>query len=419
MRSSSTLLAFTSSALLVFCARAQAQTELTRAYVVSRALASSPALDAAEARVVAAEARVGSTAALPDPMVSARIWGLPTRFDGPPSQTMLMAEQTFPLARVRRAGARVEEAGVEVTAAQRETAKHVVALEAERMLVEVCEADAMKRALADTRALYGRLRDVAAARTLVMAEDAVDVALLDVELARVEAELAESVLVASSRRAELATMLAVEVATLGACGTFVEAAPSDVETLVTRALEVRPELTEVVATRRRAEAMVANVGAMSAPMLTVGAGVMLMPEEEHVNTDRVQWMIEVGSTIPSFGRARRSRRAEAQAMVDEADAMNLELARMITRDVTRLFAEREARRVRATALRGPVTEQLDRALSSSISRYRIDGDVSSVLEVVRMSREIATERIEAEFGVVRADVELMHATGLGLSEDDR
>ena len=106
-------------------------------------------------------------------------------------------------------------------------------------------------------------------------------------------------------------------------------------------------------------------------------------------------------------------------MVDEADAMNLELARMITRDVTRLFAEREARRVRATALRGPVTEQLDRALSSSISRYRIDGDVSSVLEVVRMSREIATERIEAEFGVVRADVELMHATGLGLSEDDR
>lgn len=416
--------AATGSILLcgVICASAasaHAQPALTPSDVVSRALASSHALEAAEARVIAAEARVVATGALPDPMVSARFWGLPTRFDGLPAQTMLMAEQTVPLARTRRTAARVESAGVDVTAAQRETARHVVALEAELVLLEVCEADATLLALTETQALFQRLREVAAARTLIMPEDAVDVALLDVELARTEAAIAEATVTAAARRTDLATMLAVDASSLGACRNVVERAPAHLQELVTQALATRPELTEVVAARRRAQAMVENANAMSAPMLTLGAGVMLMPDEAHTNTDRVQWMLEVGTTIPAFGRARGARRAEAEAMADEASAMQLDLARMIERDVQRLHAEREALRIRVAVLRGPVAERLEAALQTSLGRYRIDGDVISALEVVRMSREIAADRIEAEFSVVRVDTELLHGVGLGLPQDER
>lgn len=402
--------------LLAGPGRASADEPLTRAYVVARALASSPALEAAEARIRAAEAGVRGTS-LPDPMVSARFWGLPTRFDGPPTQTMIMAEQTFPLARIRDSESGVAREGASVRAAEREVAQHVVAREASLMLVEVCEADAMQRALTETRALYARLRDVAAARTLVMSEDAVDVALLDVSLARLDADVAEATLTAASRRAELATMLDVDRATLGACGELASEARGDEDALVARAIDARPELRRALAERAQADAMRTNARAMSAPMLTVGAGVMLMAEQEHVQMDRVQWMLEVGSTLPVSRRARNARRAVAQAMADEADAMRLDLARMIEREVRRLYAMRAASTARAEALRGAVRERLDAARETAIARYRIDGDVVSVLEVVRMSREIVEERVAADFAVARADVELTHAVGLGLGED--
>jgi len=377
-------------------------------WVVDRALGQSPSLAVARARIRAARARSGQVA-LEDPMVMVRAWNVPLDVvSAPPGQIMIMAQQSFPLSGELGDRERVEATRVLDAEIERDLARHVLVEDAELAYLALWEARARHAALRELVAMAERVREVALARIGAGGSPS-DVTSAELELARVRALAEAARIPLDTARAQLRALLALPGRTRIPDTPDLAPRPSlpSLATLVAEARRQRPEARLSGATLARARALEELSGSAGGATLTVGAGAMIMHEEE----EPASWMLELGLSLPLWRSARNARSDEATALASEADESRRAYRVAIERDVIAAYEALTMARVRLDALRARIAPAARLALDTALAQYAASGNIALVLDALRAKVATDLEIVEATAAVLRAEVRLSHATG--------
>lgn len=419
-------------------ASAQAGGQVTLGLAVRSALATHPTIEAARARLDAAESAVGEARAswLPtvgtqglgtryeEPMVVAPLHGFdpaaPPRFDRTLVQGHAVAEWTAfdgGARGARIAGARAVASGAESGV---EAASHGVIAEAVSSYLGASTADEVARAHGElVRALEaersraallfeaGRIPRVSVLR----AEAALSRARADLEAVGAEREVA-------FRRLARVTGLGMERLAVGLESMLPDAAPPEPaggapgsrDALVETALARHPELGRA---RGRAAAAGAMVdGARSAYLPRIGVAGRYSAFGSAETAPRPEWNAGVQVSWAAFTGGARGRavdRAEAEARVAEADVALV--ARQVEEAVDRALAAYRAARARTEALEAAAAQSAEVA---RIEALALDAGAGVQTDYLRAEAELLQVRAglaEARSAVLEARVRLAQATG--------
>jgi len=381
---------------------------LRHAWVLARARSVSPRLRALRAGVDAARARVGAAAPLEDPMVMVRVWDLPADVVSRlPSQTMIMAQQSVPLSSIRARREDVERANTREAEITRDAAILGVTAEADAAYLALWEAAARVASATELVQVTAQLVPLVEARLATGDVSASELSLARAVVARSLADLGAARANVDARRAELRVLLDLpdgaelpDPPELVARGAALELAA-----LTREAMSSRAEVRYGAAARARAGALDAVARASDGPVLTVGAGVMLMPH------DGLGWMLETGLTLPIWRGARDARREEAAALVREADAGEDAWRIAINREVTRAYEACRAARARHTALVNTVLPAYEERRAVTLASYNGAGSLVGVVDALRDLTALRGEVVGALAELLRVEQELMHAIG--------
>jgi len=395
-------------------ARAQAREEtLSPDWVVHRALDANPTLEAASSRVLSARSRVAQVGDLDDPMLMLRVWGLPIDVvSRPPDQIMLMAQQSFPLSGVRGDRERVEATRARDAETERVVARHAVVQEAELAFVRVWEAHRSVAALIEQLATAEQLHTIAVARSGAATASPVDVAATAVEIARVQTDLETARLRSDGSRAGLRVVLGLSPD--APLGDPVDIGVADelpsLDALVREALRTRPELELPESALARSRAMGDTARAQNAPVMTVGGGLMSMPNAMQLG-DAFGWMVELGVSVPIWRDARNAREDEATALAGEARAARDAWRRALTQEVTAAWEEATVTRGRLAALESGVASAVQASWDTALAQYGASGGLASAVDALRLFVALDVELVAARADAIRAEVMLSHAAG--------
>ncbi|MGQ0712330.1 MAG: TolC family protein [Gemmatimonadaceae bacterium] len=177
--------------------------------LVARAIAGSPAVRAAHARVDAARARIAPAGARPDPMLMAGIQNFPVSEPGFAdfmTMKMLGVGQTIPFPGKRSLSTRAAERELEAALAQLETSRREVAAEVQREYYDLAYLDRALEIVERNRELLVNVIRVTEARYGVGTGGQQDVLRVRVEAARLGEEASE---LTEQRRGVLARLNAV------------------------------------------------------------------------------------------------------------------------------------------------------------------------------------------------------------------
>lgn len=394
--------------------RARAQDGVRPEWVSARAVEVSPTLDAAAARIRAANARVAQIGSLDDPMVMARVWNVPLDVvSGPPGQIMLMAQQTIPLGGERGDRRQLERTRILDARTERELAHHAVVQEAELAFVAWWEATRRRQAVASLAQLAERTRDVVVARVGAGTASPADVAAAEIRVARAAADLEAESLRIEAARDRLAVLLALDspdrLGTPAEVAIAAELAP--LAQWLEEAQRSRPERAYARAARARSAALSDVASSAAGPMLVLGAGVMVMPGAQHTESTEVEWMIEAGISLPIWRAARGGLASEASALAGEARAADEAWQRAIAAQVVQAYQEARIARARIASLEGRVAPAARAAFDASLAQYGSGGNLALVSDNLGALAEIEIERVSTHASALRAEVMLSHAAG--------
>lgn len=381
---------------------------LRHAWVRARARHANPRLRALAASIDAAHARVGAAAPLEDPMVMLRVWELPAGVvTGAPGQTMLMAQQSVPLSSIRARREDVARAEAREAEVAREAAVHGALLEADLAYVAVWEAATRARLVAADAEVLSRRAALLRALVASGGVSATELARSEALVARAGLDVQAAETAVAARRRALAALLDLPQGTElpDPPETLDTAEPPTLATLVQEALSRRAETRYGAAARARAEALEGVAEASEAPVLTVGAGAMLMAHEG------LGWMVETGLTLPVWREARRARHAEAAALGREAEAAEDAWRLAIVREVGRAWSDWHAAAERLAGLRTQVLPAYERRLDVERAALATSGDARALVDAEREARGVQLEVQRAQAELLRAACIALHAAG--------
>jgi cobalt-zinc-cadmium efflux system outer membrane protein len=381
---------------------------LRHAWVRARARAASPRLRALAASVDAAHARVGAAAPLEDPMVMLRVWDMPAGVvTGMPGQTMLMAQQSVPLSSIRARREDVARTEAREAEIARDAAAHGALLEADLAYVALWEAVARTRLVAADAQLV--TRRTALVRTLVASGNvsATELARSEALAARAESSLRTAETAVAAQRIALAALLDLPPDTPlpdPPEALYAPEAPT-LAALTQDALSRRAETRYGEIARARAAALEGVARASEGPVLTVGAGAMLMAHEG------LGWMVETGLTLPVWRDARRARHAEAAALAREAEAAEDAWRIAIVREVSRAWSDWHAANERLATLRARVLPAHENQLAVARAALETGGDARALVDAERELLGVRMEIVDAQAALLRAACVAIHAAG--------
>lgn len=269
---------------------------------------------AARARQTAAEQRPAQVAALPDPMLMLSVDHVPFMLHG--ADVSAQFQQDFPLSRIRGHRRRAAEAAALGARAQVSQTQLDVELDAARAYYMLAERRLTSAVLDDQLALTAKLVAATLARfssgrglqgDVLQAQS--EQARLRAERTALDAELrgAEAML-----RASLALPQETSIPLLASMST--PNPPPPAQTMAQTALARRPELSMMRAEQQRARDEVEVMRSMYFPMGFVRTG------PAYTMADGPGWMLMLGVSLPMWRGRLRAGVAEAQAMVQMADA---------------------------------------------------------------------------------------------------
>ena len=395
--------------VLSLCAGAHAQTHptLTLDHVLSEARANRQELRAAHSRAEAAAQVPKLVGALPDPMLMGGIDHLPVSLMGADFSVQL--QQDFPLSRVRGHRARAAQGEADARKAQAATASLDVEAAALRAFLMLVETQRMRTVTSDLKTLSIQVHSAVQARvstaqaTLSEAVRAeLDVARLQGELAALERDVAGAWAMTEASMGHSTVTLPVPFAELR---TPTEA-PPELAALLQASIDQRPELAQMRALIEASTSSVKAMESMYFPMAFVRVGAA------STMSDGPGAMLMVGVSIPLWRGMLGAGVAEASAMGAMASA---ELSAMQTMIGGQLGAGREkvlAARERFLATRDRIVPLARQAAELALNAY-VTGQqpLVSVLDAVRMQREMQMDAVKAEVQLAAAWIELSRATG--------
>lgn len=360
---------------------------------------------AAHARTRAAAQQPAIVSAPDDPMISASVDHLPFRLDG--ANASFAIEQRFPLSGVLGNRKRVAEAEARRQAAEVRRTTLDVELDAARAFLVLRVQREMVGILEEQRDLAQKLLRAATARYAAGSGAQADALRSEIEVARLDAALraiaaevrgAEVMLNTSLGRSATAAIPALD-------GSVVESGPGRTD-VVSSALANRPELRAGEAEISRARAEVSVMESMYSPMAMVRTG------PAYTMTDGPGWMLMVGVSIPLWRERLRAGTAQAQAMVDMAQADLRAMRRMVEGDVLTAREQVIGARERFLALRDEIIPRATQAIAPTMAGYS-SGQLPlvSVIEAAQALWSAQGELLTAEFELDLAWARLYRATG--------
>ncbi len=357
---------------------------LSLARMLAMARAQNPALAAMHARTRAAEARIRSAEAWPEPRVSFEFFQIPVAKPNPFTENMeydYSIEQMIHWPGKLRLMGEMERAGVRM--AQENTAMTALELEAavRGAHAMLWGAERRREILAETRALAEQIAEGVRARYAVARASQSDALRAQTEIeklasdaAAIEAEVrgARAMLNALVGRDISSPIMLTDMPDTTMSATDAATSPTDRADLRAMRAEIEMRRTEQAAMRRELYPDFMLRG-MYKQML------MGMPD---------YYALMIGVTIPvapwSRGRV-DGRIEEAEARARAGEEMLADMRRMNEARVHELRAQTEALRERSARMRDALIPQADQAFESSLASYRSAGsDFTAVLDSYRM-----------------------------------
>lgn len=361
---------------------------------------------AARARARAADQRPGIVSALDDPMIYPSIDHLPFKFHG--VDASITIEQRFPLSGIRGNRSRAAEGEAQRLRAEVDRVGLDVELEAANAFFMLHERRQISRILDEQLSLSGQFVTAANARYSSGTGAQADVLRAEIEVARIEGarrsigpevKAAEAMLNARLARSAIAAVPMLD-------GTASTTLPPTAVSVRDAALGRRPELKGVRAEIGRARAEVTVMESMYLPMAMVRTG------PAYTMTDGAGWMVMMGVSVPLWRGRLRAGVAEAQAMVDMAEADLQAMRRMVEGDAVAAREQVAASRERMLALRDQVLPRARQAITPSLSGYAAGQlPLVSVIEAAQTLWATQAELVSAEVNLGLAWARLHRATG--------
>lgn len=350
-------------------------------------------IEAARARVRAAEARPAIVSALADPMVSPSLDHLPFMWGG--ANVSATIEQQIPLSGIRQHRRAAAIADLVRVRADTTRASLDVGLQAATAFLMLQERRRTQALLVEQLAFARDVISAANARYAGGTGAQADVLRAEVELARLEAQARALDSEVRGAEAMLAASLALDVETpIPPLAALSLDHPLPAWTDIKFALMNRPELRAGRADVLRAQAEIQVMRDMFRPMATIRTG------PAYTMTEGKGWMAMVGVSLPIWRSKLRAGVAEAQAMHAMSEAELRAMTRMIDGEAAVAVAQVQAARDRQQALTSNVLPRARLAIDPAVAGYTAGQlPLVSVIEAIQ-----ALWFVQGD--VIGADVEL-------------
>lgn len=362
-------------------------------------------VEAANARVRAAEQRPLIAAALPDPMVSPSLDHLPFMWGG--VDVSVTIEQQLPLSGIR--GHRRAAALADIDRLRAETTRTGldVGLQAATAFLMLQERQRTQALLLEQLAFARDVVTAATARYAAGSAPQSDVLRAEVEVARFEALTRSIVSDVRGAASMLATSLGLDPdTTLPPLEAAVVAERPLTWPALRAALFARPELLTARAEIARADADLQVMRDMFRPMATIRTG------PSYTMAEGKGWMAMVGVSLPIWRGKLRAGVAEAQAMRAMSEADLRAMTRMFEGEAATAASQVQAWRDRQDALTTNVLPRARMAIAPALAGYGAGRlPLVSVIEVVQALWTVQTDVIAAEAELGLALVRLGRAIG--------
>jgi outer membrane protein, heavy metal efflux system len=362
-------------------------------------------IQAARARIRAAEARPTIVSALEDPMISPSLDHLPFMLGG--ADVSFTIEQQIPLSGIR--GHRRASALADVDRLRAEASRTTldVGLQAVNAFLMVQERRQTAALVTEQLSFARDVVSAANARYASGTAPQSDVLRAEVEVARLEAFARALVSEVRGAEAMLDTSLALDAdVPVPPFASLAFAQPPPSWSAINAALTSRPELVAGRAEIVRAEADVQVMRDMFRPMATIRTG------PSYTMTDGRGWMAMVGLSLPIWRDKLRAGVAEAQAMRDMSEADLRAMTRMIEGNAAVAVSQLQATRDRQAALTTDVLPRARMAIEPAVAGYT-SGQLPlvSVIEAVQALWLVQADLIAADTELGLAWARLGRAIG--------
>ena len=382
-----------------------AQAPLTMAAAVRLATERRAEIEAARARARAGEARPAIVSALEEPMISPSLDHLPFMFNG--ADVSFTIEQRIPLSPLRQH--RRESALADLERLRAETNKTTldVGLEAATAFLMLHERRRMTDLLREQLAFARDVVNAADARYAGATGAQSDVLRAEVEVARIEAQLAQAAGDIRAAEAMFNASLGIDADT-PAPDLAIPALerPLPAWTDLKTQLPARPELAAARAEITRAEVEVQVMRDMYRPMATIRTG------PSYTMTEGRGWMAMVGLSLPVWRSKLRAGVAEAQAMQQMTEADLRAMSRMVEGEAAAALNQLHAASDQQAAIRNNVLPRARVALDPALAGYAAGRlPLVSVIEAIQALWSVQAELIDADVRVGLAWTRLGRAIG--------
>lgn len=338
------------------------------------ALAENPDIRLAQRKVTTAEKKIPLAGTLDDPQFMVRSWGVPLKkpWDLNQSQNMLMVGQSFPGAGKRGLRTAVAESEPAIAKAELAATQLRVRVEVRKAFYDMLRAQDELRIHDEHVAIARQAIEAARIKYTVGKIPQVEVLRAQLALTRLAEHMIRYERDGGVARARLNALMGREAgAALRVEGSYgLERKLPGEDELIAKAMETRPDLSELALKTDRGRRNEALVKRNFAPDWSVNAGYMLMPTGSDF---RNNYMVEGSVTLPWLNKSKHNAEvAEAAAETVEAGA-ELDAMRGAARgEIGAALAEAKAAQKLARTYETDLRKSAEETLHAAVVAYEND-----------------------------------------------
>jgi cobalt-zinc-cadmium efflux system outer membrane protein len=375
------------------------------------ALAENPGIHVAARKVAVAEAHVPLAGALDDPQAMYRGWEVPLSkpWNYNDAQNMLMLGRSFPGRGKRGLRTNIAESDVELAKDELDATRLRVQVEVRKAFFDLLHAEDDLRIHDQHVGIAQQAIEAARIKYSVGKIPQVEILKAQVALTRLAEHMIRFDRDAEVARAHLNTLMARQPeAPIEVRGEYAVTTPlPSLETLVTAAMQARPDLAEAAAAENKSRKEQDLAKKAMVPDFSVSAGYMLMPSGQN---PRNNYMVEGSMSLPWLNRHKHDAEvSEATAAINEKDA---ELTAMKTEAVGQIeesLAEARAAQRLARVYQDSLKPQAEQTLHAAVVAY--ENDQTSFLDLLDSQMtvvdvDLAAIDAFADFNMKMADLEM-------------
>jgi len=386
-------------------------TALTLDEVERIALAQNPTIELAARKVTAAQAHIPLAGALDDPQAMYRGWQVPLAhpYDFNGAQNMFMLGQSFPGRGKRELRTSVARSDVDLARAELEQERLRVRVDVRKAFFDMLHAQDEIRIHDQHVGIAQQAIEAARIKYSVGKIPQVEILKAQLALTRLAEHMIRFDRDAEVARARLNTLLGRQPETpIAVQGDYAVNTPlPNLDTLVSSALQARPDLAEALAAvaKSRKEQDLARKAMQ--PDFSVSAGYMLMPSGM---SPRNNYMVEGSMTLPWLNRNKHD--AEVKEAVASTSTNTAEITAIKAQALGQIeesLAEDHAAQRLARVYEDSLKPQADQTLHAAVVAY--ENDQTSFLDLLNSQMtvvdvDLASIDALADFNTKMADLEM-------------